>query len=42
MTIWERIKYWFIMTFLSIDSKPEEYQEVYSEMQRIRKEHNLP
>ena len=41
MSIWERIKLWYIMTFFSIDDK-NEYQEVYSEMQRIRKEHNLP
>lgn len=41
MSIWERIKLWYIMTFFSIDDK-DEYQEVYSEMQRIRKEHNLP
>ena len=41
MTLWERIKLWFTMLVLS-QEKPEEYQEVYSEMQRIRKENGLP
>lgn len=41
MIIWERIKLWFLMTFTSLN-KEDEIQDVYSDMQRIRKENNLP
>jgi hypothetical protein len=41
MTLWERIKLWFMMNILLIKQEQEEYEENYSELERVRKENGL-